>query len=413
MKLDIIVVLLSITFLSLLDVLFDYVGIPKNMFFAGLWIVCVLSFLFSFYRLLSDFTFENTYFKLLFTSFFLYGILTVLRGWSFSSADLTSFLRVPYVFWPFLMPLFIFMNKKLSTISFIFDCFYYLGLIFILVAILFPNLLVFRPTSEPLIFSLAFGAGLLLLNSIYLDNSRVNVSLLIFIISTLCMIYLARRTSAILFIVIIFASYILTFFSKVKPFIFRVLPLIVILSIIIFFSLTNFSKLLTSKLDNRLNEDTRSTVIEYFMKGMSNDIVFGKGMNGKYFCPIGGGAARDDGMVWKAADYRDIIENGYLQLILSGGYVHLLLFLLIIVPASFNGIFRSKNQFTRSCGVFLLIWLFYMLGYGEPRLSVGYMIVWIAVSVCFKPSIRNMTDLEVILGLNSSKIKLTIDNSKI
>ncbi len=406
MKFNIITLLVSITFLSLLDVLFDYAGLPKSSIFASIWILFVLAFLFSFFRLLTDFKFESKYFKYVFVAFFLYGLITVLRGWSFDRPDLTSFLRVPHVFWPFLMPLFIFIDKKFFTISFLMECFYYLGLVFLLVVLVFPHLLVFRPTSEPIIFALAFTSGFLLLNAIYLSKTKINLSFLILIVSILCTIYLARRTSAFLFILILMSSYLLSLFSKFKPFIFKIFPLLVVVATVIFFSFADFSKLLTSNLNERLDEDTRSDVIEYFMKGMKKDMVFGKGMNGKYFFPTGGGEEREDGMVWEEADDRDIIENGYLQLMLSGGYIHLILFLLVAVPAAYKGILKSSNQFTRSCGVLVFIWLLYMFAYGEPRLSIGYMLIWIAIAVCYKPSLRNKTDFDITLGLNSAKSQL-------
>lgn len=406
MKFKIIINLLSITMLSTLDVVFDLNRLPKSTMFAGVWVFFVMLFLWSLFTLAKNFVFESKYYKYAFWTFFLYGLVTVIRGWTFAPADLTSYLRVSYIFWPFLMPLYTFIDKKMLTMSFIMECLYYIGLGYLAVAIVVPHLLLYRPTAEPIAFALALGCEFVLLNAMYMSNKKTNVSFLVVLLSVLSLVYLARRSAALLFAGIIGFSYLFALFSNRKPFIYKMFPFLIVAGVIVFFSVDKFSKSLTSNLNQRMNEDTRTDVINNFMIDMRNDMTFGKGMNGRYYCPVGGGGVHDDGMEWEAVDYRDTIENGYLQLVLSGGIVHLVLFLLICIPAMFSGIFRSSNYFARSCGVIILLWLIYMFAFGQPNISVGYMLVWISIGVCYTPGLRNKTDLEIMLEMYPVPIEL-------
>jgi hypothetical protein len=104
----------------------------------------------------------------------------------------------------------------------------------------------------------------------------------------------------------------------------------------------------------------------------------------------------DDGVTrTDVVDNRNIIENGVLQLILNGGIIHVVLFFLVLIPASINGIFKSSNLFTKACGAFILLWLIDMFVYGLPAFGLHYILVWISVGICYKSSIRTKTDDEI------------------
>jgi len=386
---------ISILILSLLDLVFNLNGFKKNLLFETIWLILLAIFILSSYKLLGDFKFENKYFQVIFYTFLFYGFITVIRGWSFENKNLTTFLRVPYIFWPFFIPFFVFFDKRLEVIGFLLKCFYNLGVIFLFLAICFPSLLLNRQSAEIIIFTMVIGSGFLLLNVNYLPNGKINVLLLIISLSILSLIYLARRSGLSLLVGFLFFSFLLNFFNKSVSLLFKSFPFLLIFIFIIFLNVSNFSLLLTKNLNQRIFQDTRSTVIEMFFADMKNDFLFGKGMNGTYFCPIGSGLLQDDGMTYTQVDYREVIENGYLQLMLSGGIIHIVLFLLIVLPAAFYGIFQSSNQFTKTCGIMIILWLVYMFGFGQPGLNFGYILVWICVGICYKKSIRSKNDAEV------------------
>ncbi|MGN6296807.1 MAG: hypothetical protein ACTHM7_08505, partial [Ginsengibacter sp.] len=83
----------------------------------------------------------------------------------------------------------------------------------------------------------------------------------------------------------------------------------------------------------RGEEDTRTGVELYFYNDMhAKDWMIGRGINGEYYCPN----------IDLDTDYRSLIETGYLQIILKGGLVRLILLLLILVPAVILGLFFSN-----------------------------------------------------------------------
>ena len=120
----------------------------------------------------------------------------------------------------------------------------------------------------------------------------------------------------------------------------------------------------------------------------TNDWIIGKGINGKYFCPT-----IDN--VNDATGYRESIETGYLQIILKGGLVSLTLLLLILIPAVYKGLFNSKNVLSKSAAIWIFLWIIYLKPIVGNTFSMHYLIVWIAVGICYSKKIRNMSDITI------------------
>ena len=99
--------------------------------------------------------------------------------------------------------------------------------------------------------------------------------------------------------------------------------------------------------------------------------LIGKGINGKYYCP---GIDKDD-----TTGYRTVIETDYLQLILNGGLVFLILLLLILIPAIILGIFYSKNMLSKAAAIWILLWICYLYPARVTTFSLHYILVWISV----------------------------------
>ncbi len=387
--------LVSLAILSLLDTLFNTLGLAKGTLFTLVWLLFVAVFGLTSLQLLSQIKFESRYFKYFFFIFMGYGAITIFRGLSFSAADLTSYIRVPYIFWPFLIPFVAFFGRKIKAYGYLLEILFYLGCLFPILLVSIPALAAAPKPAEILVYSTALGSGFLLMNSIYVSRFKVNLSFIFVVVATLIFLYLARRAGLFMMVGLITASYLFVIFSSKKPLIFKVFPLFLAVGVVAFFQFDNLSDTLLAEINKRLYEDTRSTVVDMFYIDMEKDYFVGKGMNATYYCPIGGGLG-ESGMDYDVIYYRDVIENGYLQLMLSGGIVHIILFLLIAVPAAFNGIFRSANQFAKSCGAMILLWMIFMIGAGLPSLSLGYVLVWISIGVCYRKSIRKKTDEEII-----------------
>jgi hypothetical protein len=382
----------SVTSIAVWGLLSDFHIISGKMV-TGLVALSVMVFAYSLYFLLNDFKSENKYFTTLFFIFFVYQMVTVIRGWSFSYNSFKDYLQTGFLFWPFIIPLFVFFNKKLSTIGLLFKWIYLVILPFLLLFIIFPTLLMNRATAENIVYP-TFVGGFLFLIANYLSNRKVNIIFIILVISLISVTYVARRNCVATLLGFLVSGYFLNILYKKKSTLFKFIP---VLLITIFFFFSYFSNLgdhLTMKLKARMTEDTRSKLYELYLYEMKDYLLFGKGMSGVYFFPMAKSEVAE-GVVFEQVVYRNVIENGYFQLLLSGGIIQIVLFLLILIPAAFLGIFKSSNQLSVASGGLIVLWLIDMFIYGLPSLSLHYILVWICVGICYKSSIRNITNDEI------------------
>ena len=139
----------------------------------------------------------------------------------------------------------------------------------------------------------------------------------------------------------------------------------------------------------RKDEDTRSNVEEAFYADMTTtEWIIGKGINGEYYCP---GVEN----VMNNTSYRNIIETGYLQIILKGGIISLALLLLILIPAIYKGLFNSNNILSKGAALWIFLWTIYLY----PTIGIGFcmyhLLVWISVGICYSGKIRAMADSDI------------------
>ena len=382
---------LSISSTTIWELLFFY-NLVSPKILTALILMSMMVFVYSVYYLLIDFKFESKYLRFFLYLFLFYELIVIARGWAFSYDDIKNYLQASYVFWPFIIPLFVFFDKRLSTIGYLIKWIYYLAVFYLIIFMFLPALLMSRVTAETLV-STTYVCGFLLLNSRFLNNKKVSVTFLLLLISLLSLIYLARRNGIVTIGGFILAGYFVNLWNKSKAFIYKVFPIIIFSAIILLFSLTTFTKNLSERLQARLTEDTRSTLYRNFIVEISDNFVFGRGMNGEYYFPSEEQVI--DNVVENEVEYRHIIENGFLQLLLTGGIVQIVLFLMLLLPAAFFGIFKSSNQLTMACGFMIFLWIVDMFIFGLPRLSLHYILIWICVGICFKPSIRRMKNAEI------------------
>jgi len=367
-----------------------------------LMLLSISAFVYSLYKLLIDFKFENVYFKYTFILFIGYEFILIFRGLSFSYQFLINMLMSQIIFWPLIIPLLVFFDKKISTLLLLIKYIYLIGIFFLLVSLFMPNLLLQRLTAESII-GLAISSGFVLMNASYLGSRKVNISFLVLFISLLSVTYLGRRNVIVTLSGFIIASYILNITSKTKSLLFRFFPIIIGVLFFLLFSFSNLNTKLTQKMNERLTEDTRSELFGMYFIEMQDYMTFGKGMNGTYYFPIRG-YTDDDGITYTEVDYRNVIENGYLQLMLTGGIVNIVLFLLVMLPAAIIGIFKSSNNFARACGIFILLRLIDMLIYGLPSFSMSYILVWICVGVCYSSQLREMSDESILVEFQKNNL---------
>lgn len=122
---------------------------------------------------------------------------------------------------------------------------------------------------------------------------------------------------------------------------------------------------------------SREVVIEDFIYDFNKtprDWIFGRGLFGEF----DGGLLND-----KETGLRNGIENGYLQLILKGGWVYLGLLILISIRSIYLGLFKSNNIFVKGCACIILLYYLDMVGFGVMEYaSLKFIYIFLSISVC-------------------------------
>jgi hypothetical protein len=379
----------SLVFYNLLSSMNLIYGITET----GLVLISLIIFILSVYYLINDFKLGNVYFKSIFALFIAYEVFIIYRGLSFSYEDIKTYLQSGFVFWPFVIPVLVYFDKSLITLGLLIKWLYYICVFYLIVIFLQPNLLMERKTAESIITLVSF-SGFLWLNANYLNSRKTNIVFFVLFISLISLTYLARRNGMVTFSGFILAGYLLNIIKKSKSLVFRLFPVFLVAGLFVLFSFKSITSSLTASLVDRGKEDTRTSLFEMFFFEMNDNLILGKGMNGTYYYPFEG-ETEVDGVIFGEVEYRNVIENGYLQLMLSGGVIHVVLFLLLCIPAIYNGIFRSSNQFSKACAIFIFLKLIDMLIYGLPMLTVHYILIWISIGICFSSEFAKTKDEDI------------------
>lgn len=351
---------------------------------------------------LIKFKFDNQYLQLVFTLFLLYSISIVLRGSSYDFNSLKiMFLEAGSGAMPYLVPIVALLPRKIGAYKNIFQVLLILGVTFIICVILFYNILHDPDRLNQLSLGLvenfsgllAIPVGFVLLTYFYHSQKKDFLDLgwknifagVVLLVALFFAIYRARR--GLIFICgTTIAAILMIYFISTKKKALVITLLIVFLAAVTLFMAGRKTPAIFNFLIDRGEEDTRTGVEEYMYADMSStDWIIGKGINGEYYCPIVDNVNDPSG-------YRQNIETGYLQMILKGGIVNVALLLLILVPAAFKGIFKSKNILSKAAGMWILLWIIYEYPIIGVGFSMHYILVWISVGICYSKKISKLSD---------------------
>jgi len=139
---------------------------------------------------------------------------------------------------------------------------------------------------------------------------------------------------------------------------------------------------------------------ELFEDLNSSEEIFGRGSLGTYYSyymehtkwyieEIRGGTYYGDSSI------RITIEVGYLQMILKGGFILFVLTLFLMLSSSYLAIFKSKNRFVISLGIYILVISILSLISFRPAFTPTFIILWMAVGTVLNKKYRNMSDNEI------------------
>jgi hypothetical protein len=340
--------------------------------------------------------FSNTYLRVVFFLYCCWQALIIARGFTIDYENIKLMLfDAESGLFRFLVPLILLFPKNLIYYKKIVVGIISLSLVFIFFDILFINNLLdlnydnnnTKFTFEHFVKILSISSGVIFLTYPYQSNRTKYIALFVLVVSLIFSLIRARRALIFMTLSPIILSYILYLYEQKKMYLTLIIPYI----IGSFYFLVGFKSIdinnykLFNLFSERLTEDTRSGVEEYFYKDMSTtDWIIGKGINGKYFCPnidLGG-----------LSNYRIMIETDYLNIILKGGIISLGLLLVIAIPAIIKGLFYSKNILAKAAAIWISLWLIELYPANVTTFSLHYLLFWISIGICYSKHIRNLSE---------------------
>lgn len=220
-----------------------------------------------------------------------------------------------------------------------------------------------------------------------IDIRKIVLLLVIYLFYFILMLLNARRNMivslSLFFIVALLASNSTLLRRNMRAIILVISAIILSITIVV----ASWGTLSTTLFDRVLYrgiENTRSQVELLFIYDLASspasDWIIGRGIDGAYE------QISQNMETMETQSERDVIETGYLYLILKGGIVYLLLIMIFLFTAFFKGISCHKPLFT-GLSLFLLIYLLdlYMTN-PVSFFSVKTVIFWFIVSLCLQYS---------------------------
>ncbi|NVO20120.1 MAG: O-antigen ligase family protein [Bacteroidetes bacterium] len=358
---------------------------------------------------LVKFNIKNKYLKTVFILYLIWAAITVLRGFSMNKDYLMIFLVNAYSgIFLYLAPLILLIPLNLIYIKKLFNTIIVINIIYLLCSLFFIGQLLGSDSEsgqqilENLARFLSIPCGFILLLNSYQSKGRNIIPLITLLLTLLFAVARARRGLLFVTLNIGVFSFLFYYYANKGNLLKRFLPLALLPFFLVYaskFVETNKTNFLGNLYD-RLDEDTRSGVVECYLLDMgSNDWLIGRGINGEYFCPL---------FPDSNTDYRDSIENDFLQIILKGGIVSLGILLLIGIPAAIKGLFFSNNLLSKAAGLWIIFWIVNMYPTTVTAFSLNYLIVWMCFGICFSPEIRRMPDDTIKDFLQNYSTKLLV-----
>ena len=340
---------------------------------------------------------EDRYLAFIYFLYCTWLFILVLKGIKFNYIFLKSFLfDLGYGGIIYLVPLVLLFKKNIFFYKKVFNFIVVLNIFYVAFVIIFLRYLLNSDrtslTSQGVVelsTDLSFPSGFILLTYAYHSNKKKLLAAGIILLTLFFAIFRARRGLILMTSGIIISSYILYLFTAKSKFLILYLSILIIfLGAIYATNVYKAEKGIFGFLMERGKEDTRTEVEIYFYDNMkTKDWIIGRGINGEYFCP--------DIEPNQATNYRDVIETGYLQIILKGGIISLGLLLLISIPAIIKGLFYSKNILSKAAALWILMALLSLYPTIIVSFSLRYILVWISIGICYSKKIRRIPEKEM------------------
>jgi len=394
------IILLFITLGASLIEVFHPSGfsLPK-LAIVTLFIISINLILIFFYKNLYQFENIQFYFQVIFILLIIWTLFTIARSLDTNSKDLITLfthMRVGGLSW--LPPLAIIFGLNIKNWLIIFK--------------FIPKILFFGIILSiiSLIISIDFGTKVwlsffpvMLLTYLYHPKSTQRIILLSVLMYILISILTSQRANAI-FIALMIVFFIGEYLRDKDISIYKKVSLFLISSVIVLFGVLAMNALINDvKQDKEASADTRTFLfVELFADMSDNEMIIGKGALGTYYSPYFA-EIRSEGMGGDSST-RATNEVGYLFILLKGGIIMIVLYLLILIPVAYLGIFKSDNIITRMCGYYILTYLLlWMVSFPQEFLP-KFIILWMAVGTIISDSNRKLQNNDLMILENERKI---------
>lgn len=344
---------------------------------------------------------EDKYLGSLYIILLIWTAVVMVRGIRFDYNSVKEMLFHPIIgLFPYVVPVALLFPRTPAFFKKVFDLITIMSVLYLILCLVFIKDLLVRYNdvrsqgmSELFTQHLAIPSGFILFTTIYHSNKRKWFALFIMIITFLLVVIRARRGLMFLTFSILFFSFLFYQFVNKTKIIYIVISLflVTIISAAALKIYNDNRKDTFSLITERMRRQTRSAVENYFYTDLkSEDWIIGKGINGQYYCP---GVTEGVG---RLSIYRRVIETGYLQIILNGGIIRLILFLLIMIPAIVKGFFYSKNLLSKAAAMWIVLFLLYSYPGIASVFSFNFILVWISIGICYSEEIRQIPESEMI-----------------
>ncbi|MDE5678594.1 hypothetical protein [Phocaeicola sp.] len=367
--------IITYCFLGLL-VFFSFLPL---MFLQGLKLCCfiLVAALLIYYYKKQTFTALN---KIVYL-FLLYGIFIVIRGnWNVDFLRILNKFSWEHGVFNFILPMLALLPYYKGIVKSLFSCITIWMLLAVVSFVLFiNNVFTERDGIEYLAaYGGMFVSGYLLIFERYLSKKQKLLCFMVYFMALFSALFMARRALVMSFIMyglVFILNRLLVIKSLGMKFVFGI-----VLSVIVVFSVWGaYKNHLLDNIMDRSIEDTRSVVNMALINEISQKksyICFGKGMDGTYYFPL-----KDE--YGHIEDDRKGIETCYLNFVLTGGVVYLLLVIIVLLMSIVRGLRCRKLSIQHSSALYLMTyWIDLYTTSCLSFVNVRSVLFWISVGIC-------------------------------
>lgn len=341
----------------------------------------------------------------------LWNFITIIRGFELNFRIFGRLFASPDFMLPFLFPIFAFVKSDLNVFRIINRTIIFLNLIYISILFIYviapqlPNIIDSINDYEFFSKRFAYANGFLLLTYFYQNKKVKFLSILVFLVSLIIALFLARRSQVLIFSLFGICSWLLSIlYHNKKPILVNVLIYLTVFISSFFVLGPQISNLFKSNFSffiERLDNNTRDIATDQFYDDMQPiDYFVGRGINGRYITTEDldydyEGDTRTD----EEKQYRYGIETGYLNIILKGGIIALALTVLISFYAIIKGLFWSNNGYIKASAILILINMIGLYPESAMAFTFRYLLIWICIGLCISND-SSYTDDDIKYTLN-------------